>query len=88
MSDNIARDISGMGYYEAISIFLDGIDTVFNKVQLSSHANLTNVFSIISVTRANDSQTVFHDVSLLPMRTAISNLWKPAILRRYSALPN
>ena len=62
MGDNIARNISGIGYYEAISIFLDGIDTVFTEVQLSSHVNLTNLFSSISVTRANDFQTVFHDV--------------------------
>ena len=62
MSDNIARSNTGMAYYEATFISLDVSDTVFTEAQLSGHVDLTNVFSSISLTRANDSQTVFHDV--------------------------
>ena len=62
MSDNIARKNTGMAYYEATFISLDVSDTVFMEAQLSGHVDLTNVFSSISLTRANDSQTVFHDV--------------------------
>ena len=50
----------GIAYNEAIS--QDCSDTIFTEAQLSSHVNLTNVFSSISVTRGNDFRTVFHDI--------------------------
>ena len=62
MSDNIARNNTGMAHYEATFISLDGSDTVFTQAQLFGHVNLANVFSSISSTPANDSQTVFHDI--------------------------
>ena len=52
----------GMAYNEAISASQGSSLTVFTEAQLYGHVNLTNVFSSNSETRANDFQTVFHDV--------------------------
>ena len=60
MSSNTVRNSMGIAYNEAIS--QDCSDTIFTEAQLSSHVNLTNVFSSISVTRGNDLRTVFHDI--------------------------
>ena len=62
MSDNTVINNMGIAYNEAISISQDSNLTVFTETQISSHATFTNVFSRISVTGANDFQTVFHDV--------------------------
>ena len=88
MSDNTVRNNMGIAYNEAISISQDSNLTVFTETQISSHATFTNVFSRISVTGANDFQTVFHDVSLLPLTIAISSFQKLAISRQYSVLPS
>ena len=62
MSDNITRNNTGMVNYEAIFISQDRSETIFTEAQLSGLANLTNLFSSISLTRGNDFQTVFYDV--------------------------
>ena len=62
MSDSIVRNDMGIAYNEAISISQESNLTVFTEAQISSHATFTNVFLRISVTGANDFQTVFNDV--------------------------
>ena len=62
MSDNITRNNTGMINYEAIFTSLDRSDRIFTEDQLFRHVNLTNVFSSISLTCANNVQTVFHDI--------------------------